>query len=280
MLRGFRIRSAIAAFATLCVASAASAPARAEATRVGGVYGVLFSGIPIARATFSLVIDGDAYSLKIKMRPAAVGRAVSSGTVDAEAAGWYKNGALIPARFTAHSEDEEDISNVQMLLGDGAVQQSSASPALSDAPDRVPLTSADLKGGIFDPASAALLSLARPSDVGTKAVCDQDIKVFDGWTRFNIPLSYRSTENVETPSYKGTVVNCAARWVPVAGHRPNKKTVVFMKNNKRIGISYAPIGRSGLMVPFRVTVGTLYGTLTLVAEDIKATGPLAQTASN
>ncbi len=95
MLRGFRIRSAIAAVATVCVASAVSAPARAEATRVGGVYGVLFSGIPIARATFSLVIDGDAYSLKIKMRPAAVGRAVSSGTVDAEAAGWYKNGALI-----------------------------------------------------------------------------------------------------------------------------------------------------------------------------------------
>lgn len=265
--------AAAAGFVALTLA--APGGASAESLRVGGVYAVTFSGVPIGRATFSLVADGGAYSVKIAMKPAAVGKVVAAGVFKAEAAGWLHDGSVFPARFLLDSVDTDMENRVSMRLADGAVKYSEAEPGLGRMEERVPITDSVMAGGILDPVSSAVAFVADP---GSKDVCARKLPIFDGWTRYDIKLSYQGTQPVDLPTYSGTAVVCAARWVPVAGHIPDKPSVVYMKNNRSISISYVPVGRSGLMVPYSISMKTLYGTLNVEAEDLKMTGPLTASA--
>ena len=84
---------------------------------------------------------------------------------------------------------------------------------------------------------------------------------------------YQGTKTVETKSYKGTVVVCSARWVPVSGHKRNKESVRYMQNNRALEAWLAPIPGTTLLVPYRVSVGTMRGTMVVEATDLKITGP-------
>ncbi|WP_334175714.1 DUF3108 domain-containing protein [Pseudoxanthobacter sp.] len=260
--------------------AAAPRPAAAESIRVGGIYAVTFSGVPVGRATFSLVSEEGAYSIRIALKPAAVGKVVAAGNFRAESTGWLHEGRVLPTRFTLESVDTESENRVEMHMADGAVLRSEAEPALPEREARVPLTDVVMSGGILDPVSAALVLVpAGGGNAPPKAACDGRLPIFDGWTRYDIRLSYRETEEVVLPTFEGQAVVCQARWVPVAGHIPGRKAVEFMKNNRRISVSYVPVGRSGLMVPYRIEMKTLYGTLMVAAEDLKMTGPIMASAA-
>lgn len=265
----------------LAVAGGVATPAAADSIRVGGIYAVTFSGVPVGRATFSLVADSGAYSVRIALKPAAVGKVVAAGNFHAESTGWLHDGRVLPTRFSLESIDTETENRVEMRLADGAVLHSEAEPALPDRESRVPVTTQVMTGGILDPVSAAMV-LVPSSAAGSSApkqACDGSLPIFDGWTRYDIRLAYRETEEVVLPTFEGQAVVCQARWVPVAGHIPGRKPVEFMKNNRHISISYVPVGRSGLMVPYRIEMKTLYGTLMVAAEDLKMTGPIMASAA-
>ena len=57
---------------------------------------------------------------------------------------------------------------------------------------------------------------ARPT-----APASRRIKVFDGWTRFDVELYFKGMKAVDggADTYAGQVVVCGARFIPVAGHR-------------------------------------------------------------
>jgi len=51
------------------------------------------------------------------------------------------------------------------------------------------------------------------------AACERVVPVFDGWTRFDIGMSYKETRQVHMKGYSGLVAVCAVRYTPISGHR-------------------------------------------------------------
>ncbi len=60
---------------------------------------------------------------------------------------------------------------------------------------------------------------------------------------------------------------CAARYVPVAGHRPDRESVQYMADNKRLEVWLAPVDGTDLFVPYRISIGTKIGDLIIIARD-------------
>ena len=96
--------------------------------------------------------------------------------------------------------------------------------------------------------------------------------MFDGYTRFDIALTYVGERKVKAKGYSGPVAICAARYVPIAGHRMNRPATKFMAENKDIEIWLAPVGDAKVLMPFRLSVRTMVGTAIAEATEFSVAG--------
>jgi hypothetical protein len=98
--------------------------------------------------------------------------------------------------------------------------------------------------------------------------CDRTVRIFDGWQRFDVRLSFKRQREVKGPdgSYSGPVYVCGARFIPVAGHVP--KRVKSLANNKSIEIWLAPISDMSLLVPYSIQLNIPLGTLVVRASRL------------
>ena len=101
------------------------------------------------------------------------------------------------------------------------------------------------------------------------AACDRKVPIFDGYTRFDIDLTYIGERRVATKGYEGPVVVCAARYVPIAGHRRDRPATKFMADNKDLEVWLAPIERDHVLISFRVSVRTMIGTTVVEATEFR-----------
>ena len=62
---------------------------------------------------------------------------------------------------------------------------------------------------------------------------------------------------------------CAARYVPIAGHRRDRPATKFMADNKDLEVWLAPIERDHVLIPFRVSVRTMIGTTVVEASEFR-----------
>ena len=84
----------------------------------------------------------------------------------------------------------------------------------------IPVTASN-KTNVVDPLSAFLVPLDQPGvPIGHRA-CNRTVRVFDGWTRYDVQLYYKETKAIDggSDTYSGRIIVCGARYVPVAGHR-------------------------------------------------------------
>jgi hypothetical protein len=74
---------------------------------------------------------------------------------------------------------------------------------------------------------------------------------------------------VSAKGYDGPVAVCAARYVPISGHRRDRPATKFMADNKDLEVWLAPIARDHLLFPFRVSVRTMIGTTVVEASEFR-----------
>ena len=150
----------------------------------------------------------------------------------------------------------------------GAIVGLQAIPNLPRVDDRVPLT-AQSRQNVVDPVGAFVVAMDKPSDTpdGNRA-CNRVVHVFDGWKRFDIRLSYKETRNGDGD---GKVLVCAARYVPVAGHRTSDDDVSYMAGNHRLEIWLSPVPGTRYLVPSRILIGTKVGDLVINARNFNVT---------
>ena len=99
--------------------------------------------------------------------------------------------------------------------------------------------------------------------------CNRKIPIFDGYTRFDIDLTYVGERDAKAKGYDGPVVVCAARYVPISGHSPNRPATKFMAENKDLEVWLAPIEADHVWMPFRVSVRTMIGTTVVEAQEFR-----------
>jgi hypothetical protein len=111
------------------------------------------------------------------------------------------------------------------------------------------------------------------------AACNRTIPVFDGYARFDVKLAYAGQRIMKLRGYEGPVSVCAARYIPVAGHRPGTKGVVFMQNNKQLEVWLAPLEGARVELPLRISVATMVGTTVVQATNFAVKSAAAEAES-
>ncbi|ODN69873.1 DUF3108 domain-containing protein [Methylobrevis pamukkalensis] len=143
----------------------------------------------------------------------------------------------------------------------------------------MPITAAS-KRNVVDPLSAVVIPVRSGADATGKAACDRTLPIFDGWTRYDIKLSYKEKQEVKTEGYTGPAVVCQARWVPVSGHRANKKSTQFMKDNRDLEMWLVPASGGKVMLPYRIAVKTMRGMLIVQASRLEGVDGGSTQAAN
>ncbi|WP_365772274.1 DUF3108 domain-containing protein [Roseibium sp.] len=252
-------------------------PAAAKKSSVGGQYSISIAGFKIGKGTLSLVMQGNAYSAKVSLAPAGIGTLFSTGKGGAEASGWLVGSKVVPSRYRMASRASNLDFYVNLKQGSRNIRSAEVAPNFKPNPERIKVTNRHKRNAI-DPLSAALMPVRSSKDsLGPKA-CSRKLPIFDGWTRFDIKLSYQGTKEVSGRGYDGPVVVCKARWVPVAGHRPSKASVKYMaRANMEVWI--APMGRDNVLIPYRISIDTKNGRLLVEASKLNIDGAGSDRAS-
>lgn len=259
-----------AAIAVLATSSLHLPSARADQAQLVGQYAISVAGFKVAKASLSLAIDGNAYSAAMQASSAAVGRLFSSGTSVASSSGFFKSSKVQPINYRMDSQSKKLRTHVSLAMRGGSVRSGKAAPPLRETSDRVRLSKRH-KRNVVDPLSAAIMPVSSPRKATGSAACRRTIPVFDGWTRYDVQLRFKETRTVSVGNYKGPVAVCAAKWLPIAGHRDGKPSVVHMRDRSNIEAWIAPIGNTRYTLPIRVQMDTQAGRLVVSASKLTVT---------
>jgi hypothetical protein len=247
--------------------------ASATAGQVSARYSVTLIGIPLGTASLDGDVSPAGYKIAVNAKLTGLAAMVSSTRSAATAAGSYVKGLVVPSAYANTSANSKETRTVRMAMQSGTVKGVDISPPVPEAPDRVPLTDAHTRN-IVDPLSALIMPVPGTEAVVGPAACNRTLPVYDGFTRFDVKLSYVGLREVRTKGFAGQVVVCNARYTPIAGHR-NRKPVQFMAENKDIQVWLAPVGEARVVVPYRISVATMVGTTVIEATDFTANGKAA-----
>lgn len=237
-----------------------------EPTTVRGDYRISFAGIPLATATLDLAMNGSTYHAGVRMVPSGVGNLVTAVRTRVDASGRVRRGLVDPARYFVEAHDREKGLRVSMTMRGRSVASLEALPPLRPHPDRVPVL-ASHKRGVVDPLSSGLMPYPGSAPIGPKA-CERTLKIFDGWTRYDVRLSWRRSEMVKVGDYEGPAAVCGARWVPVSGHRNNREAVAYLKANTGLEAWLIPIPGEDVLIPYRMSIRTRNGLIVVEAQDL------------
>lgn len=250
----------------LLAAATVSSPAEAKKSSVGGLYAISISGLKIGQGTLSLVLQGNAYSAKVSLEPAGIGTLFSTGKGGAEAAGWLVGSRVVPSKYQMASRAADRDFYVALGQGSGHIRSMEVTPQFKPNKERIKVTDRHRQNAM-DPLSAALMPVSgAKSGLGPEA-CKRKLPIFDGWTRFDIKLSFKEVKDVSGHGYDGPVVVCNAKWVPVAGHRPSKDSVKYMAKAS-MEAWFAPAGRDDVLIPYRISLQTTSGQLVVQASKL------------
>jgi hypothetical protein len=258
-------RRAMLPFLVLAVAAAGSAPARAGSLSIS--YDISLGGLTIGAADVAMRLDGQRYNLQAQARLTGLAGAVTGFRGAANASGSVATATPLPSSFAVTSANSRDRRTVRVGLASGNVVAVDISPPLDDRADRVPVKDAH-KRGVVDPLSALLMPVFGRGDPTGPAACNRTIPVFDGAARFNVVLAYAGTRMIEKPGYAGPAVVCEARYVPIAGHRPERPATKFMVDNREMSVWLAPVEGTRILVPLRISVKTMVGTTVIEAARL------------
>ena len=253
----------------------ASAAAEAgDITTLKATYAISIAGITVGRAEAEGRFSGNGYAAAIAGSTSGVTRLVSDATTRLSGNGHILGGAILPATYDMSTLDNGFATHVSMSMRQGAVSSVVALPELSEAADRIPVTPAD-KVNVVDPLAAFLIPVDPLGAPSGHSACDRTVKIFDGWTRYDLQLYYKETKAIDggRRTYSGIIIVCGARYVPIAGHRPTRKAVQDMANNKRLEVWLAPVAGAPVLVPFRILIGTNLGDLIVYATHFTTDSP-------
>jgi hypothetical protein len=247
------------ALAAFCGGSASGETLRAT-------YAISLLDLPIGTGTVRALITPNSYEVTGSARLNALARLVNNSHGASRGRGAIVAGHVSPVAFATVAANSNMTRTIRMAIKNNVVAAIDISPPFGDSPDRVPLKPED-KADIVDPVGAYIFPAPKSGPAVSAAACDRTLPIFDGYTRFNLKLSYVGQNEVQAKGYSGPVAICAVRFEPVAGHRKDRPAIKYMEENKDIQIWLAPVAGVPVLAPYRVSIKTMVGTLDIEATE-------------
>jgi Protein of unknown function (DUF3108) len=234
-------------------------PARAASLDIS--YDISLLGLTIGNASLTGDVGSERYKMEVRARLTGLATMVSGGRGAGTASGVMGTKLPPTASFAVTAANSSEQRTVRMNIEKNAVSVSEIMPPLEERPDRVPVLD-EHKRGIIDPISALMMPVTNGDP---RNACNRTIPIFDGAARYDISLSYAGTKQITSDGYDGPVTICAVRYTPIAGHR-NRRPVKFMADNKDISVWLAPVAGAKVLLPYRISMKTMIGTLVIEAS--------------
>lgn len=267
-----RILPSIASAVALLLCAGA---ARAETIKAH--YGLSLMGLSIGSAYASGVVEPQNYRVDITMRTSGLANLVNNTKGAATASGGLTPVGPSPSAYANTTTNSDETRTVRMALVSNSVRAVEVKPEPWDVDQRVPVTDG-AKKRVVDPVSALIMSVPQGQDLSGPAACNRTIAVFDGVTRFDVALSYSGAHTAHTRGYAGPVAVCAARYTPIAGHRPDSKSTRYMAENRDMNVWLAPLPEAHVVVPIHIDIKTGAGELVIEASDFQVGAKHADSA--
>jgi hypothetical protein len=242
----------------------ASASASADILRV--TYKVSLIGLPIGVASLNATLTRKSYAIDVSAKITGLATLFAHARAASTGEGAIVGSRIAPATFATTAANAYMTRTIRMSLSGNAVTGVDISPPFIERPDRVPLSDKD-KRGIVDPVGAVVVPAPATGPLVGPSACDRTIPVFDGYTRFDVQLSYVGQREVSAKGYSGPVAICAVRYVPIAGHRRDHPGTKFMAENKDLEVWLAPVESARVLLPFRASARTMVGTTVIEASE-------------
>jgi hypothetical protein len=256
----------------ICVAlsNLAHAQGRLKAQYIASV-----AGIPVGGGDWVVTISDKEYSAEVTGRANGLLSLITSGEGSVVVQGTVVHGRPSATSYLANVEYSSKVifkktAKVEMELDSGTVKHFVIEPSNPPSRKNVPVTE-EHRRGIMDPMTALLIPVASTGDVLVPSACDRTLPVFDGTHRFNLALSFKRMEEIQSDrGYRGPAIVCNVNFQPIAGYDPNRFAVKYLMNSRDIEMWLTPIAGTHILVPFRISTPTTIGTAVLQAKEFVA----------
>jgi hypothetical protein len=218
------------------------------------------AGIPVGKLAIAMQLDEEKYSMSGSARTYGVSRLFSRAKGFSKSSGKFKNGHIVALSHDVEYRSGKKRGSVHILFDKGRVSNTKSVPAVHYKKGTVAVTVAHLKS-VLDPMSISIVAVKK-KDIGNgNAICNRTVPVYDGKNRFDLQMKFKGRRKIVTRGFKGIAYVCAARYLPVAGHRPHKKHIQQLQSNKSIEITMARIGKTAVYGIIQFSARTPYGRI-------------------
>jgi hypothetical protein len=282
--RGLVTRYMAAAILMVMICAALCDLAHAQG-RLKAQYIASVAGIPVGGGDWVITISDKEYSAEVNGRATGLVGFITSGEGSVVVHGAVVHGRASATSYLANMEYSSKVifkktAMVEMELDSGTVKHFTVEPANRPNSKIIPVTE-EHRRGITDPMTALLIPVAGTGDVLAPRACDRTLPIFDGTHRFNLALSFKRMEEIQSDrGYRGPAIVCNVNFQPIAGYDPNRFAVKYLMNSRDIEMWLTPIAGTHILVPFRISAPTTIGTAVLQAEEFVAVAqdPSTQTS--
>ena len=243
----------------------------ARAEMLHATYNVSLIGLPIGVANLEATLTPTSYAIDAHAKITGLAYLFSRARGASSGQGAIVNNHVVPATFATIASNASMTRTIRMSLAANAVKDVDITPPFDEKPDRIPLTEKD-KQGVVDPVGAVVVPGPVKGPLVGPDSCERKIPIFDGYTRFDVDLTYVGQREVAAKGYKGPVAVCAARYTPIAGHRRDRPATKFMADNKDLEVWLAPVAGARVLLPFRVSARTMIGMTVIEASEFSLEG--------
>lgn len=245
----------VAALIPLALAPAA---ALAKEINLTSKFRVSYLGFNVGVVKSYLKVDQDRYSISGGAKANSLVSVITNAKANFASSGEITGGKLVPSKLSVSYKAGKKSGQLTMGYTNGGVASIKSQPKIKYKPGTVPLKKAHMKE-VIDPVSSLLFPV-KSQDIGNgRKVCNRVLPVFDGRSRMNIVLSYKSSKTERAKGFRGKVHTCSVRYQPVSGIRPKKKNIKFMKANRDMQVTMAQVGNTNLYALFAFRVRTEKG---------------------
>lgn len=242
-------------------------------------YSASLAGVPFGKGNWTLDVREDRFTAAVSGATAGVLQIFAHGKGTSVARGPVIDGQPMASNYASSITTDKKYDEVRMLLRGHHVTEYVAEPPTLPTPDRVPLTAAH-RQNVVDPMSASLFKVPGSGSTFSPEACARKLAIFDGRMRYNLDYAFKRLATVKSEKgYQGTVVVCSVRFVPVAGHIPDRPVIKYLIAQRDMEAWLAPVAGTRLMVPYRIQVPTPLGLGVVEATEFVSVPQPAQASS-
>lgn len=245
-----------------------------KAKQISIQYQATLGGLFIGQAKLRIAITPNAYNIAGTAAASGVAKNLYGFSLDVKSYGALANHAIFPTQYSTKYGDAKASRSVTIKYNRQRTAAVSAKPRFYKSRANVALKAAHFKNTV-DPLSSLFLPIKKNLSAMAPENCNRVVPAFDGRVRYNLKFTAASPQRPmkKMPhGFKGPVLNCQIKMIPIAGHSKKKRPAKNFETRQKMQVWLTPVGTAGLLVPIKGLVPTPLGVAEIVARKIYVNG--------